>query len=69
MSLLTPRHSRITGVLLAGKLTSLYSSGNVSHEQDNPHAHGNRNYDRVVSHGELAKSDPGQFLEIPLSVV
>jgi len=51
MSLLTPQHSRTTGVLLAGISTSLYSSGSVSHEQDNPHAHDscNDNRCRVVS--------------------
>jgi len=48
MSLLTSQHSRTTGVLLAGILTSLYSSGSVSHEQDNSHGHGNCNCDRVV---------------------
>ena len=46
--LLTLQHSRTTGVLLAGIMTSLYSSGSVSHEQDNPHDHGNCNCDRVV---------------------
>ena len=48
MRLLTPQRSRTTEVPLAGILTSLYSSGSVSHAQDNPHAHGNCNYDRVV---------------------
>ena len=46
--LLTLQHSRTTGVLLAGIMTILYSSGSVSHEQDNPHDHGNCNCDRVV---------------------
>ena len=44
MNLLTPT----TGVLLAGILTSSYSSGSVPHEQDNLHAHGNYNDDRAV---------------------
>ena len=36
-------------------MTSLDSSGSVSHEQDNPHAHGNCNYDRGVrERGELS---------------
>ena len=48
MSLLTPQHSRITRVLLAGILTSLYPSASVSQEQDNPHAHGSCKYNRVV---------------------
>jgi len=48
MNLLTPQHSTTTGVLLAGILTSLYSSRSVSHKQDNPHDHGNCNCDRVV---------------------